>query len=121
MYDVVKLLIEFAVVFVIVYIIFFVFNIKNRKKYDRQKAPVNIKYLVLKYNLDVVRIGYKKLLNTLNFIDSIIVATLFTVTRFIDNTIIRLVVAFILVFPLFAGIYHLVAMHYKKESEYNGI
>ncbi len=117
MVEIAKIAVEFIVVFIIVYILFFIFSLKARKKYDRKNAPVNIKYLVIKYNLDVVRIGYKKLLNTLNFIDSIIVATLFTVTRFIDNTIIRLVVAFILVFPLFAGIYHLVATHYKKESE----
>ena len=46
-----------------------------------------------------------------------IIAIVFTVTRFIDNIYIRLLVAFILIFPVFAGIYHLVATFYKKESE----
>ena len=117
MVEIAKAAVEFIIVFIIVYVVFFLFNIKAKKRYDRKNAPVNIKYLTVKYNLDVVKIGYKRLLNTLTFIDSLIVATLFTVTRFIDSTIIRLVVAFVLVFPLFAGIYHLVAMYYKKESE----
>ena len=121
MVEIAKIFVEFITVFIIVYIVFFLFNLKARKKYDRKKAPVNIKYLVLRYNLDVVRIGYKKLLSTLNFIDSLIVAILFTITQFIDNTTIRLIVAFLLVFPLFAGTYHVIAKHYKKESEYNGI
>ena len=49
--------------------------------------------------------------------DSFIVATLFIITKTIDNIYLRLLIAFILVFPLFAGIYHLIAMYYKKESE----
>ena len=117
MVELAEALLEFVIVFLICYIVFFLFNIKVRKKYDRKNAPVNIKYLVLKYKLDVVKIGYKKLLGILNIIDSVIVALLFTITRFIDNTFVRLLVAFILVFPLFAGLYHIVAIHYKKESE----
>ena len=79
--------------------------------------PANIKYLVFKYNIDVVKLGYKRVCKTLLLFDSLIVAILFTSTKMIDNIYIRLLVAFILVFPLFAGVYHLIAMHYKKESE----
>ena len=79
--------------------------------------PTNIKYLVFKYNIDIVKLGYKRVCKTLLLFDSLIVAILFTSTKMIDNIYIRLLVAFILVFPLFAGVYHLIAMYYKKESE----
>ena len=79
--------------------------------------PVNIKYLVNRYKLDVVGLGYKRIFKTLMISDSFIVATLFIITKTIDNIYLRLLIAFILVFPLFAGIYHLIAMYYKKESE----
>ena len=117
MVEIAKITLEFIIVFLIVYFGTYLFSFKKIKKFDRKKMPSNIKYLVFKYNVDVVRIGYKKIFKILMLCDSFIVATVFTVTRFIDNIYIRLFVAFILIFPLFAGVYHLIAMHYKKESE----
>ena len=117
MVEIAKVALEFIIVFLIIYFGTYLFSFKKIKKFDRKKMPSNIKYLVFKYNVDVVRIGYKKLFKTLMLCDSFIVATVFTVTRFIDNIYIRLFVAFILIFPLFAGVYHLIAMYYKKESE----
>lgn len=117
MVEIAKITLEFIIVFLIVYFGTYLFSFKKIKKFNRKKMPSNIKYLVFKYNVDVVRIGYKKIFKILMLCDSFIVATVFTVTRFIDNIYIRLFVAFILIFPLFAGVYHLIAMHYKKESE----
>ena len=117
MVEIAKVFLEFILVFLLVYLIEYILSFKKIKKYDRKKAPVNIRYLVLKYNIDVVRIGYKSLCKNLLFVDSFIISFLFIITRFIDNVYIRLITCFILIFPLFAGIYHLVAMYYKKESE----
>lgn len=117
MVEVAKVLLEFILVFLLVYVGTYLFSYKKIRKYDRKKAPTNIKYLIIKYNLDIVKIGYKKIFKTLMLCDSFIVAALFSLTRIIDNVYIRLLVAFCLVFPLFAGVYHLVATYYKKESE----
>lgn len=117
MVEVAKIALEFIVVFLIVYFGYSLFSYKKIKKFNRNKMPANIKYLVFKYNLDVVSLGYKRVFKTLMLCDAFIISTLFTATRFITNIYIRLLVAFILVFPLFAGVYHLIAMYYKKESE----
>ena len=119
MVEIARFLLQFIIVFLLVYFAYFIYNLvsKKTKRYDRKNAPVNVKYLVYKYNLDVVRIGYKKILKTLSLCDSFIIACLFSITSFISNTYVRLLVAFILVFPLFAGVYHLVATYYIKESE----
>ena len=117
MIEVAKTLLELIVIFIIVYLGYYLFSYKKTDRYNRKKAPVNIKYLVLRYNLDVVRLGYKRIVKTLMFCDSFIIAILFTATKFIDNMYIRLLVAALLIIPLFAGVYHVVAMYYKKESE----
>lgn len=117
MVEVAKIMIEFFGVFLIVYLGYYFFSYRKLKKYDRKKSPVNIKYLVLRYNLDIVRLGYKRVFKTLMLSDSFIVAFMFTITRVVDNVYVRLLVSFILIFPLFAGVYHLVAMYYKKECE----
>ena len=117
MVEVAKILLEFIGVFLIVYIGYYFLSYRKIKKFDRKKMPVNVKYLVFKYKVDVVRLGYKRVCKTLMLCDSFIIATVFTVTRFVDNIYVRLFVAFILIFPIFAGMYHLVATYYKKESE----
>ena len=117
MVEVAKICLEFLLVFLLVYILNYIFYYKKMKKFDRKKAPVNIKYLIFKYNLDVVKLGYKRLCKNLLVVDAFIVSFLFGITRFIDNVYIRLITAFILIFPLFAGIYHLVVIYYIKESE----
>lgn len=117
MVEIATVMLEFIVVFLLIYFCYYVFLYKKIKKYDRKKSPVNIKYLILRYNLDVVKIGYKRVFKTLMLTDSFIVSFMFTITRFIDNIYVRLLVCFILIFPLFAGIYHIVATYYKKECE----
>lgn len=117
MIEVAKITLEFIVVFLMVYFGYYLFSYKKIKKFNRNKMPANIKYLVFKYKLDVVGLGYKRVFKTLMLCDAFIISTLFTVTRFITNIYIRLLVAFILIFPLFAGVYHIVATYYKKESE----
>lgn len=117
MVEVAKIALEFIGIFLIVYLGYYIFTYSKIKKFNRNKMPTNIKYLVFRYNIDIVHLGYKRVFKTLMLCDSFIVATIFTVTRFLDNVYIRLLVCFILIFPLFAGVYHLVAMYYKKESE----
>lgn len=117
MIEAAKLALEFFCIFLVLYIILYFFSYKKIKKYSRTKAPMNVKYIEFKYKLDIVKLGYKRVSKLLNLCDSFIVSFLFVVTDFIDNVYIRLLVAFILVFPLFAGVYHLVAMYLIKESE----
>ena len=117
MVEIAKTLLGFVVVFLIIYFGLYLFVYKRTKKYNREKLPTTVKYLVYKYNIDIVRLGYKKVLKTLMFCDAFIVAFIYTVTKYIDNIYIRLLVAFILIFPLFAGVYHLVATYYKKEID----
>ena len=93
-----KDILEFIIIFLLVYFGYYIFLYKKIDKYNRKKAPVNIKYLVNRYKLDVVGLGYKRIFKTLMISDSFIVATLFIITKTIDNI-------------------YLIAMYYKKESE----
>ena len=117
MVEVAKTLLEFILVFLIVYFGYYIFYYKRANKFNRKKAPTNVKYLIFKYNLDIVKIGYKRIFKTLMISDAFIIAFMFILTKFIDNIYIKLLVAFILIFPLFAGVYHLIYLYYKKESE----
>ncbi len=116
MVEVAKTVLEFIFVFLIVYLCYYIFSYKKIKKFNRKKMPLGVKYLVYRYNIDVVRLGYKNIMKRLMLCDSFIVALVFIVTGLVDNIYIRLLVAFILIFPVFAGVYHLIAYYYKKEE-----
>ena len=108
-------ILEFIVIFLLLYIIHklaFKKSFKNLTTY-----PINVRYMMIRYKIDVKKIGYKKVFDELCMCDSFIVAVLFSVTRMIDNVIIRLVVCFVLMFPLFFGIYHIMAKHYRRKDD----
>ncbi len=117
MVEIAKKVLEFLVVFLLVYGVTYVFTIPKIKKYDRKKASTGVKYLIYKYNIDVVKIGYKEISKKLVLFDSLIIAFIYIVTSIVDNIYIRLLVAFILVFPMFAGVYHLIGTYYKKKDD----
>lgn len=119
MVEIAKMILMFLIVFLITYFMDYVIYYRKikRKKVSREKMPTNVKYLIYKYNIDVVKLGLKEVYGILMLCDSFIMSILFTMTSFINNIYLRLFVAFLLVFPLFAVVYHFVAMHYKKESE----
>lgn len=117
MVDVAKVVLEFLIIFLIIYFLSYFLSVKKIKKFDRKKMPSNVKYLVYKYNIDVVKIGYKSVCKLLTLTDSFIIALLFSVTKFMDNIYIRLITCCILIFPLFAGMYYLIALYYKRKED----
>ena len=78
MVEVAKTVLEFLIVFLIVYFGTYLFSFKKIKKYNRNKMPANIKYLVFKYNIDVVThimVGlpnesFDDIKNTIDFINN---------------------------------------------------
>lgn len=60
-----KIVLEFLGVFLVVYFGTYLFSFKKIKKFNRNKMAVNIKYLVIKYNIDVVKLGYKRVFKNL--------------------------------------------------------
>ena len=101
MVEITKSILQFLIVYLLVYICYYFFWYKKIGKYDRNKQPANIKYLTLKYKLDIVKIGYKRICKTLILCDSFIISLLFSITSFFNNLYIRLLIAFILIFTFY--------------------
>ena len=117
MVDVAFKILEFLIVFLVVYVISYITGFKKIKKFDRRKLPANINYLIIKYKVDVVRLGYKRVYKTLMLCDCFIIAFLFTITVFIKNLYIRLGVCFLLIFPIFGITYYFVGKYYKGKED----
>lgn len=117
MTELVYYLLEFFVIVFVVYGVTYLFTIKKNKEYNLKTSPVTIKYLVKKYKLNLSDDDYFLLLNVTSLIDAVVLAFVFVITTVIDNFVLRLVTAFLLMLPLASLLYFLAAMYIKRKED----
>ena len=110
----------------ILYEIFIVLPMKNyRKKKSRGKKlkkdrndPVEIKYLIFKYGLNIEKIDYDKLLRIVSFVSSFDIAIVVSIVAIIEKFgyIWQMILSIFIIVPLFLITYGLVAKYYKKKG-----
>lgn len=110
-------LLEFFVIVLVVYGLTYIFTIRKNKEYNLKTSPVTIKYLVKKYKLSLSDDEYYLLLNLTSLIDAVVLAFVFVITTVIDNFILRLVTAFLLMLPLASLLYYIVAIYIKRRED----
>ena len=110
----------------ILYEIFIVFPMKNyRKKKSRGKNfkknrndPVEIKYLIFKYGLNIEKVNYDKLLRIVSVVSSFDIAVVVSVVAIIEKFgyVWQMILSIFIIVPLFLITYGLVAKYYKKKG-----
>ena len=113
MNEVVLMLIAFIIVYSI-YLILIVFNKKGRKKI---KTGIEAKFLKKVYKIDLNKINDKKIANSIALNNSIIIAFTFYLTGlFFDNIIFQILLSFPLLVFLIIILYALTGRYYKKHE-----
>lgn len=77
---------------------------------------MEIKYLEMRYKIDLKQIDYKKLLLVVSLISSFDIALLVSIVMMIHHYILEILVALLLVIPLILFSYHLVGIYYVKKG-----
>ncbi len=113
-----NILIDFLLIFLVVYLVYLLFLNKKKKDYSSLKDGDFVKIFVRKYNINVDKVNYKLLINVVSLINSIIIAFTSTVILKIDNIIWSIIVAFVILFILVYLLFGL-AGKYFKNSEVN--
>ncbi len=119
-------ILEALLVFILVFLVQLIFgtlvNKKLNKRTSVKKLPNNIKYLVYRYKINLKILDLNVLYRLLLLADSFIITFIYMVTTLVENFYIRFAIAFILYFPVFVFVYHLIGTNIlKKENENNGI
>ena len=122
-----KELIYFCITFLVVYMIYYFVSIRKAKK-DLKKLPVEVRYLILYYNIDIKKIQYRNFLNTIAMVGSFDVAFTATIVCLFDSPIWQLLFGFVFIVPIIIISFMLVGKYYqkhqnddkKKESNKNG-
>ena len=115
-----KEIVLFLMSFLFIFIIYEVFIVsrakKNEKKKKDKKQPMEIKYLMAKYNLELKKIDYHKLLHLCAEVSSFDMALIVSISMLFDRYLFQLLLVLALVVPVILISYHLVYLVYKKRG-----
>lgn len=110
----IALFILYYLITLFIYEVFVVRKAKKNKVVD--KMPVEVKFLVSRYGLDMEKVNYNQLLQIIALVSSFDIALVVSAITLIENFIISIVVAVILVVLTIFISYHFVGNFYKKKG-----
>lgn len=89
---------------------------KRKKENNKDKIPVEINYLIKRYNLDMDKINYTKLLYVSYLVASLDMAiTMVTISQ-IKNIYLQIIVAFFVMIPLILVTFNSIGNYYIKRG-----
>ena len=112
-------LVLFGMCYVLVFILYQIFIVsKAKKNYENEdkKYPVEVKYLMGKYKLDMEKIKYNQLLQIVALVSSFDISLMVSAVSIFDNYVIQLVAAVAIVIPVLLVSYYFVGLFYKKKG-----
>ena len=104
--------------FIVVYMFYlfsYVFN--KKKKYDPNKVPQELAFLIRKYRLDMKKINYKKIMNQIGIICAFDIA--FTCTfmfAFIKNVYLAIFIGALMLIPLIIITFGFLGKYYERRG-----
>ena len=109
-------LILFIMTFLLVFIVYEIFIVRKSKKDKRRKKPIEVNYLINKFNLDIDNLNYKKLLNIISAVSAFDISLVVTIVSLLDNFYMQLMAGFVLIMILILVSYDIVGRIYKKKG-----
>lgn len=118
MREVLNILLEFLIVYVGVFILYFLIFVRKKTKYNPNKVPVEFYYLVSLYRLDQSKINYKAFIYITALINTFIIDTTYIIVyRLLDKWIWQLIVGIFIIILLIIILYGLLGRYYQKKMK----
>ena len=112
----------FIMIFIIVLLIYeLIFNkYKENKKKKRKKLknayPLEVLIMSSFYKIDIDKVNYNKFLNVLASVSSFDIALIVSIVSLVDNGILEILLALVLVLPIIFLSYYIVSLFYRKKE-----
>ena len=104
-------LILFVLCYILVLVIYEIFIVNRAKKKKAKKYPMEVKYLIARYRLDM-----PQLLQIVALVSSFDISLIVTLASILDTYLWQMIIVIILVFPVIFVSYHFVGKFYKKKG-----
>ena len=111
---IIDLLIDFVLMFIVIFLVYLFFINRKKIKYEQLKETDFIKIFIRRYNINVEKVNYNFLINTLALINSFIIAFTSTVILKIESFIWSVIVAFVVLFLLVYSLFELAGRYFKN-------
>lgn len=109
-------LVMFLLAFLLVYLIYLVLVVFNKKGRKKLKTGIEAKFLIKIYNVRVDKIDDKKFANTIALVNSLIVSIVFVVIDlFFKSAILQILLAFPILILLIILFYSILGKCYKRK------
>ena len=113
---VLNIFLEFIIVYVLIFILNYLFFVRKKTKYNKDKVPIEFFYLVSLYKLDQTKINYKQFIYVTAFFNTFIVAfTYIVIYRLLDKWIWQLLFGIVIIILLIIICYGLLGKYYQKR------
>lgn len=113
-------LLLFIMSYVLIFVIYQLFIVipakKRNNKRKSNKELLEIKYLEVKYNLDLKRINYNQLVQICGIVSSLDISIAVYLVTLVKSLFLEILVGFISVFFLIFISYYLVYLFYKRKG-----
>lgn len=106
-------LLEYVIVFVVIYLFYYFLSIKNNLKYNKDKMPVELLYLKKIYKVSVNKENYSSFVKASAVINSFIISTIYIILIYlVKGWILRIILGIILLILLIIICYGVLARYY---------
>lgn len=119
-YGLLGVLIEYLVVFLLVFIINYIFFIRKKQKLNKKRVPLELNYIISIYKVNIKNINYKKFVWIYNLINTFIITTIYIIIVYlVEHFVLQLIFAMILLLLLTIICYGLLGRYYQKKGDKN--
>ena len=112
-----KLLITFLLDFTIIYLLYYFF-LRRKKKYSKKRFA-DVVIFESYYNIDVKKIGYKKVLSILNFVNALMLSLLILLVSGMKNNLLIILSLTLIMVPAIWFVYYLLSKYFKYLERKN--
>lgn len=118
MKEILNILLDFIISYTIIFILYYLFFIFKKTKYNKKKIPVEYYYLVRVYHLDEKKINYKNFLYTSALINTFIISITYVIVfNLVNKTIWQLLCGIVIMILLIIIMYGILGRYYKKRGK----
>lgn len=109
-------IILFTFTFLLIYGIYAFMILNSKKRLEKYKTSVEVKYLETKYQIQTNRFEFKKLARTILFVNTFDICFTAALSCLIPNFILMFVVGIFILFIVIFISYHLLGTYLKKQE-----
>lgn len=114
--DILKVLIEFVLTFIIIYAVYYVVVIRKCKK-NKKMVPTEVSLILAFHKIDVNKINVYNMVKVVSIVTTLILSIIISLIGiFFDNTIIMLVFGTAISLVVAVICYRMIGNYYEKQS-----